>query len=277
MIEVARRAKVSIATVSGVLNGSRYVSPGLKQRVLDAVGELDYTVNQIARSLQSRRTQMAGMLVPDISDPFHASVVRVVEQSLRVAGYSLMVGSLHDQPEEQSRFIQILRGNQVDGLLLYLVPGHEGEIRRMVETKKPIVLMGRAPQGFQADVVATDHVTGTRLAIEHLITRGHTRIGILPGPASQTYSADRVTGWRTALKKANLQANPRYIGYGEFSFDGGSSAASVLLDLSPRPTALFAGNFHVLIGILRVLRSRKISRPQDIELMVARFRSTGCL
>jgi LacI family transcriptional regulator len=269
MVEVARRAKVSIATVSGVLSGSRYVSPELRQRVLDAVGELDYTVNQIARSLQSRRTHMAGMLVPDISDPFHASVVHVVEESLRVAGYSLILGSLHDQPEEQSRYIQILKGNQVDGLLLYLVPGHEAEIRRLVEMKKPIVLMGRAPQGFQADVVATDHVAGTRLAIEHLIAKGHARIGILPGPASQTYSADRVTGWRAALTKANLPANPCYIGYGEFSFGGGWSAASALLDLSPPPTALFAGNFHVLIGILRFLRLRKISRPRDIELMVS--------
>src|SRR5260370_12235729 len=96
MKDVARLADVSVATVSGVLNGSRYVSPELKERVLQAIQELDYTINSVARSLQSRSTRMIGMLVPDISDPFHAAVVRVVEDALKTAGYTLMLGNVRD-------------------------------------------------------------------------------------------------------------------------------------------------------------------------------------
>src|SRR5688572_9263780 len=123
MTEVAKRAGVSIATVSGVLNGLRYVSPELAERVMRAATELDYTINQIARSLQSRSTQIVAMLVPDISDPFHANVVRVVEDALKTAGYTLLLGNLRDCPEEQTRYVRKMRAQQVDGLLIYMVPG----------------------------------------------------------------------------------------------------------------------------------------------------------
>src|SRR5436190_10413810 len=149
MTDVAKRAGVSIATVSGVLNGSRYVSPELKERVLQVVTELDYTVNQVARSLQTRSTRMIGMLVPDISDPFHSSVVRVVEDTLKTAGYALLLGNLRDRPEEQSRYLQLLRAQQVDGILLYMVPGAEEEVRKLVQSKRALVLIGREPATFK--------------------------------------------------------------------------------------------------------------------------------
>ncbi|MBI3280513.1 MAG: LacI family DNA-binding transcriptional regulator [Acidobacteria bacterium] len=267
IIDVAKRAGVSIATVSGVLNGSRYVSPELRERVLAAVRELDYTVNQVARSLQARSTRMIGMLVPDISDPFHANVVRIVETALKTAGYTLLLGNLRDRPEEQARYLHILRAQQVDGILIYMVPGCEDELRKLVESWKPVVLMGRAPTTFQADLVATDHVTGTRLAIEHLMSRGHRRIGIIPGPEPQPFSRSRIHGWRQALAGSGLPADDHYISYGDYTIEGGALAASHLLDLREPPTAILAGNFHEVVGVLRVLRQRRIKRPDQVEVM----------
>jgi LacI family transcriptional regulator len=265
--DVAKRAGVSIATVSGVMNGSRYVSPALKQRVLEAVEELDFTVNQVARSLQRRSTRMIGMLVPDISDPFHANVVRVVEDSLKTAGYTLLLGNLRDRPEEQTRYLEILRSQQVDGVLIYMVPGFEDEIRKLVERRRAIVLMGREPATFQADLVGIDHVTGSRMAVEHLISKGHRRIGIIPGPVGQPFTRSRIRGWGQALQAAGLAADERHISYGDYTIAGGQAAVTPLLDLPEPPTAILAGNFHEVIGVLQVLRQRKIARPQRLEVM----------
>jgi LacI family transcriptional regulator len=266
MMEVAHRARVSIATVSGVLNGSRNVTPKLRRRVLKAVEDLDYTVNNLARSLHSRSTQLIGMLVPDISDPFHANVVRVVEDVLKTAGYSLLLGNLRDRPEEQTRYLQVLRAHQVDGILIYMVPGCEGEIRKLVAAKKPVVLLGRAPESFEADLVAIDHVTGSRMAVGHLLGRGHHHIGIIPGPGGQPFSRGRVEGWRQALESAGIGTTDSYVRFAEYTIDGGASAASMLLDQDEPPTALLAGNFHLVVGTLRALRQRRISRGQ-VELM----------
>jgi LacI family transcriptional regulator len=268
MKDVARSAGVSIATVSGVLNGSRHVSADLKERVLQAVDQLDYTINQVARSLQSRSTQMIGMLVPDISDPFHSNVVRVVEDLLKTAGYALLLGNLRDRPEEQSRYLQLLRAQQVDGILMYMVPGAEEEVRKLVENKRAVVLIGREPATFQADLVGIDHRTGTRMAIEHLIAKGHQRIGIIPGPESKPYSRTRVEGWKEAMAHAGLDVNERYVSHGDFTVSGGEMAASRLLDLDAPPSAILAGNFHEVVGVLRVLRQRRIE-PSSVEVMAS--------
>jgi LacI family transcriptional regulator len=118
--------------------------------VLQAIRELDYTVNQVARSLQVRSTRLVGMLVPDISDPFHANVVRVVDDALKTAGYTLLLGNLRDRPEEQTRYLNTMRAQRVDRILIYMVPGCEDEVRKVVESRKPVVLMGRAPAGATA-------------------------------------------------------------------------------------------------------------------------------
>ncbi|MEZ5366322.1 MAG: LacI family DNA-binding transcriptional regulator [Bryobacterales bacterium] len=128
--DVAKRARVSTATVSAVLNGTAYVSPELTSRVNEAVKELDYTINAIARGLQTRRTNMIGMLVPDIAEPVYSVMVKGVESGLKTAGCSLLLGSTHNQVEEQSRYLCMLRSKQVDGMLLYSPSATRASSRR---------------------------------------------------------------------------------------------------------------------------------------------------
>ena len=158
--DVAKRAGVSTYTVSAVLNQSAFVSPEFTKRVREAVAELDYTVNELARGLQSRKTRTVGMLIPDIANPFYAKVVRGVEDILREAGYSLILGNTYNKPEEQLRYCSVFRSRQVDGLLLFVAPGESPEVRRMVDAKKPVVFVGRAPGDYEADTVTAGQRAG---------------------------------------------------------------------------------------------------------------------
>ena len=134
--DVARRARVSSYTVSAVLNRSAYVSPELTGRVHAAVRELDYTINELARSLHTRKTRTAGMLIPDIANPFYAKVVRGVEDVLKQSGYSLILGNTYNDAGEQTRYLGVFRAKQVDGMLLFVAAGAEEELQSLVAAQK---------------------------------------------------------------------------------------------------------------------------------------------
>lgn len=265
--DVAKRAKVSTYTVSSVLNRSAYVSPELTERVKRAVKELDYTINEVARSLQTRRSRMIGMLIPDISNPFYAKVVRGVETKLKAEGYSLLLGSSYNDVAEQTRYLGVFRARQADGLLVFLAAGDEEEPRRVVESRKPVVFVGRVPRTFKADSVAVDQVKGAQLAIGHLISKGHERIAVVTGQLSLSVSADRVEGWRRALKKHRLEAPDSYVGEGDWTTESGWRVTLDLLSLSKPPTAILASNFLMMTGVLRALKERKLRCPADVEVM----------
>jgi LacI family transcriptional regulator len=265
--DVAKRAEVSTYTVSSVVNRSAHVSPELTKRVLKAVAELDYTPNALARGLQTRRSKLIAMLIPDIGGPFYARVVRGAEDRLSKAGYSLMLGNTYNSAEEQSRYLTAFRSQQVDGFLLFIAPGDESEPERMNSGKKPLVFVGRAPRTFRGDVVTADNVHGTLIAIEHLIEGGHKRIAIVLGHGSLSTTADRITGWRKALRKHRLRAIADYIGEGDWTAESAYGIAVRMLKLSPRPTAIFAANFPMMTGVLRAIKVTGLRCPQDVQVV----------
>jgi LacI family transcriptional regulator len=264
--DVAKRAGVSTYTVSSVINRSAYVSPELTQRVNSAVAELQYTPNLLARGLQTRKTKTAAMLIPDIGSPFYSRVVRGVEDRLRVAGYSLLLGNTYNDVEEQNRYLSVFRSQQADGFLVFISAGDESAPALMVKAKSPMVFVGRTPRTFEADTVTADNVKGTRLMIEHLIAQGHRKIAIVVGQRSLSASSDRVEGWRKTLRKHKLGTPSSYIGEGDWTADSGYSVAMRFLELSPRPTAIFAANFLMMTGVLRALRERRLKCPSDVQV-----------
>jgi DNA-binding LacI/PurR family transcriptional regulator len=265
--DVARRAGVSTYTVSSVLNRTANVSPELTQRVRDAVRELDYTINDLARSLQTRQTRTVGMLIPDIANPFYAKVVRGVENVLKEQGYSLILGSTYNDPEEQVRYLGVFRSKQVDGLLLFVAPGDANEVRALVEAKKAVVFVGRKPTNMQADSVSADNARGTRMAVTHLAGKGHRRIALVNGPAGLTSSAERVAGWKRALRQAGAQAPAAYMYGGDFTAESGYAGTMQLLGLPEPPTAIFTANFLMLTGSLKAIRQKQLRCPEDVEVM----------
>lgn len=265
--DVARRARVSTYTVSAVLNRSANVSPELTKRVLAAVSELDYTINRIAASLQTRRTMTVGMLIPDIANPWFAKVVRGVEDVLSENNYSVFIGNTHDVAGRQSRYLSAFRSQQVDGMLIFLAPESEDEIAQLLKTKAPAVFVGRRPAKLEADSVTADNRLGARLATSHLVARGHKQIAIITGQRTLSASRDRVAGWRQALRKAGYTVAPEYFREGDGTPASGRQNALALLELKKPPTAFFTANLLMMTGVLAALKERKIRVPQMAEVM----------
>lgn len=268
MHDVAKRAGVSIATVSAVVNRSSYVSPVLTERVKEAIAELDYTVNHMARSLQTRSSHTVGMLIPGFAspDPFFGQVVEGAEGVLRRKDYCLILGQTHNQASEQDRYLDAFRSRMVDGLIVFLSPGDDTLLRRMVAQRRPVVFLGRVP-GFESDVVASDIAHGTAMAVRHLVARGHRRIGLVTVSQSLSVATGRLDGWRRALRRAALPVDEAYHVSGELSSETGRQAANMLLDLPQPPSAIFADDLVLTTGIIRVLIERGLKCPDDVEVM----------
>lgn len=264
--DVAKLARVSTYTVSCVVNKSAFVSPELTERVMEAVRKLDYTPNVVARSLQTRTTKTVGMLIPDIANPFYGRVVRGVEDRLSKDGYSLLLGNTYNEVAAQTRYLNLFRGRQVDALLLFLAAGGDEAVERLVADKRPVVCVGRVPSGFECDSVSADNILGTRLAIEHLIQKGHKTIGIVAGELGLSTATDRIEGWRRALRRYRIKPDDSLIEAGDWTEVSGYQAALRLLEHNPAPSAIFVSNFLMMIGVLRALKERKIAIPSTIEV-----------
>jgi len=266
---VAEHARVSTATVSAVLNRSSYVSPELTARMKEAVEALDYTINELARGLQTHQTKTIGMLVPEIISPFHATVVRGAEERLKRSGYSVLLGVTYDTPKEQSRYLSLFLAKQVDGLLVIPAPGDEKDIQHLVEKKRPVVFVSRPPRTFDADTIALDHTKCARMVTNHLIGRGHSRIAIITLSLLLTVGLDRVKGWRRALHKHKLPIREDYIRESDKSAESVQQAMDYLLNLDEPPTALYIGSMTMLPAVLRALKAHHLNCPDDFEVVTS--------
>lgn len=264
--DVAKLARVSTYTVSCVVNKSAFVSPELTERVQQAVRKLDYTPNAVARSLQARTTKTVGMLIPDIANPFYARVVRGVEDRLSKDGYSLLLGNTYNSADTQARYVRLFRGRQVDALLLFISSGGEEAVQRLVKEKRPVVCVGRVPQSFECDSVSADNVKGTRLAVAHLIGKGHKRIGLVAGELGLSAGRDRVEGWRLALLDHGLAVDEDMVEHGDWTETSGCEAALRLMQRSHPPTAIFAANFLMMAGVLRALQVARPGAAGQVEV-----------
>lgn len=267
--DVAKKAGVSTYTVSSVLNATAYVSPELTKRVRDAVRELDYTINHLARSLQTRKTRTLGMLIPDIANPFYAKVVRGTEDVLKELDYSLILGNTYNDNAEQSRYLGLFRSKQVDGLLLFIAPGDESEVRSIAKGKTPVVFVGRTPMDMLGDSVSADNKKGTRMAVQHLLSRGHKGVALVNGQEGLSSSVERVSGWKRALKAAGLASPQQWLIHGNWTVEAGYEAGIQLLSSRERPTAVFTANLLMMTGVLKAIKDKKLRCPEDLEVMTS--------
>lgn len=266
--EVAKLAQVSVGTVSNVLSGTIPVRPALRDRVLRAIEKLDYHPNQVARSLKIKQTKMIGMLIPDITNPFFPLLVRGAEDFAFSRGYLLVTLNTDDHVDRERQVISILRSRRLDGVLLVIASneGSASHISDAVDAGLPIVCLDRVPPGLKLDSVSVDNVEGVMTAIRHLVTMGHERIGMITGSLSIPTAADRLKGYRAAMKEANLNVIPELVREGSFRVDSGWRLGKELLLMKKPPTAIFASNALMMVGVLKALEETGVRCPEDIAL-----------
>jgi LacI family transcriptional regulator len=267
IIEVAERARVSIATVSNVIRGTRRVSPALEERVRAAIRDLDYYPNEIARSLKVKQTRMLGMIIPDITNPFFPEIIRGAEDTAFERGYFLVAANTDEQIGRERRIISALRSYRVGGILLASAPGKDiSHIRSTMQAGISIVCLDRAVSGVKTDAVLLDNVRGGRECVRHLIQRGHSRIAIITGSLTLQTGRERLRGYEDALNEAGIKLDRRLIFEGDFRDESGYRLGKELLSRRVRPSAIFVCNGVMTLGVLKAFEEMGVQCPDDIAL-----------
>ncbi len=265
--DVAKHAGVSVGTVSNVLSESIPVSAALRERVFAAIRKLDYHPNYVARSLKVNRTKTLGMVISDITNPFFPQVVRGAEDTAFKRGYLLITFNTDDKVERERQVLSVLRSRRVDGVLLVVAPGSDiAHIRNTMQAGIPFVCLDRIPPGLSVDSVSVDSVKGTQVCVRHLINRGHRRIAIITGPLTLQTARDRVAGYQAALLEAGIEPEPDLVIEGDFRESGGYRLGKELLLRHNRPTAVFASNGMMALGLVRALEEIGLACPGEVAV-----------
>lgn len=267
MRDVAQLAGVAPITVSRVINDSGYVSDGVRQRVQQAIDELNYVPNRLGPSMRSKRSNTIGLIVTDITNPFWTTIVRGVEDAAYRAGYHLFLCNSDESPDKELEYTELLLARQVDGFLIAPAETDFKSLDVIQTQNKAVVLLDRHIEHTDIDVVRGDSERGAYVLTKHLLDLNHKNITLLNGPKTVSTSVDRELGYRRAMEDAKLT---EYINvfWGEFTQDSGYLLALEALQNKPRATALIAANNFIAIGAIRVLDNFGLKIPQDISLVV---------
>ncbi len=265
--EVAKSAGVSYATVSHVLNNTRFVSQETRERVLAAMAQLNFRPNALARSLRQGKTHTIGLVLPDSANPFFAEISRSIEDEAFKKGYNVILCNTELDVQRELFYVDVLSKKQVDGIVFVAAGDQTDSLDFLRSQSMPVVMVDRDVPKVEVDAVLTDNQLGGYLATHHLIGLGHRRIACIAGPSNITPSAERIIGYRKALEEAALPYDEKLILRGDYHAESGMQITHVLLKTEPRPTAIFALNDLMALGALRAAAEANCSVPNDLAIV----------
>lgn len=267
MQDVARLAGVSTATVSAVVNSKGCVSEKLTKRIKEAMEMLDYHPDHVARSLRVGHTNMIGMIVPDVTNPFFTELMRGVEDAAEQKGYSVMLCDSNEDPAREERHLRMLASRRADGVLMARSVSDAHYDRRM-QRCLPIVFVDCLPIGTVSyGAVVIDNVGAAREATKHLIDLGHKRLAIITGKLDRSVGLDRLEGFRMAMQQANLLIPQEYLQPGDFHVESGYRCGLELMRLAAPPTAIFSCNNRMSLGLMRALGELGVACPSHVSVV----------
>ncbi|MBA2578982.1 MAG: LacI family DNA-binding transcriptional regulator [Euzebyaceae bacterium] len=265
MQDVAAQAGVALSSVSRALSGHPDVSPAMRKRVEDAAAALGYEPDLLAQSLRRGSTRTVGFVVRDISNPLFADIAKAAEQTLRHAGYSMLLTNSDGSTDIEAENVNLLRRRRVDGLILSSVSETEQRTLEVLRsTRIPIVLLDRETQSVAASAVISDHYHGIRAAVSELLTLGHRDIAMVSGPREIRPTRERLRGLVDAHRAAGVPLRDDLLRLGSFAEDFAGRHTKDLLALARPPTAILAGGIQSAVGVLTTLAERGIRPGEDI-------------
>ncbi|HVZ14624.1 MAG TPA: LacI family DNA-binding transcriptional regulator [Bauldia sp.] len=266
--DVAQRAGVAISTVSAVLNRSAPVSERVVKKVEAAIAAVGYVPHAAARSLRSGHSRLVGLVLPDIANPHFAAVARVVEGVCLNAGYMAAVFSTSEDPDRETQILHMMQMQRVAGLLIIptLSDRVQGE-KLMSEVHVPTVLLDSYVEGMPYDVVKLDNVEAGRLATEHLLSLGHSRIAVTTGRPNIATGADRLAGYVKAHKAHRTTVDRTLFLPGNFRRDHAYRSTLEVMRRASPPTAIFALSNMMMLGVLEALGELGLLVPRDVSVV----------
>jgi len=267
--DVAKRANVSIATVSRVINNSDKVVPMTSALVHKVMDELGYKPNRVARRLRQKggRRHLLGLIIPDIQNPFFAQIARGVEDVAHANEFAVILCNSDEDPKKEQFYLDVMRAESVDGIILPPVHEKDPAIMDLLKAGMPIVTVDRSLVYPAMDKVEVDNRRGAFEAVDYLIGKGHSRIGLIAGRPNISTSRERRQGYNDALAAHGIPNRAEYIRIGDQKQESGRILADELLGLSTPPTALFVVNNLMAVGALETIHRRKLKIPSGVALI----------
>jgi len=265
--EVASKAKVSITTVSRTINTPSLVDPKTAKRVWKAIDELNYYPDVHARSLVSGKSNILGLIVSDITNPFFPDLVKGFEDVVVQHGYEIMVSSTNYDPARMALCVRRMIERQVEGVAIMTSEMEEHLVEQLVARRVPTVFLDVGTPGEGISNIVVEYAHGINEAVQHLVDLGHRKLGFVSGPETLESARTRRSAFLAAQVRLGLPQNDEWIGQGDHKVDGGVRAMNKLLQLTDRPTAVMASNDLTAIGMMSAIRKAGLSVPKDISVV----------
>ena len=269
--DIARIAKVSHTTVSRALNNKSRIRNETKEKILSIAKELGYRPNFIARSLVMRRTRTLGLVITNIANPFYTELAQGIEKTATKLGYSIILCSTQSDISTEKQYIEMLRSKGVDGIIFSSAHMEDPNIVMLAEEEFPIIMVNRRTYHptvkEKIDYVGVDNILGGFMAVEHLVRLGHQRIGVIGGSAESSVGLERLDGGKKALDAYGLKQRDDFFLEGNFLKRSGYQRAKQFLKMAEMPTAIFATNDYMALGVYQAILEEGIRIPEDVALI----------
>ncbi len=274
--DVAKKAGVSITTVSRVINDYPYVQEETRQRVKQVLKEANFIPNSNASNLVRKTTNTLAVIVPDITNNFFTTLLRGVEDKANENGFAVIFGNTDENSVKEYTYLQTFMERRVDGLIMDAVFAQSKNLKSIIKREIPLVLIDREIDDLQIDYVGSNNEKGAEDLVRYLIELGHRKIALISGSPEISVYRQRLKGYKAAQQKAGLSTDDKMILWGEKpDQESGFLLTRTLLDLSPRPTAIFAANNFLAIGVVKALREAQLEVPRDISVVCFDAADTG--
>jgi LacI family transcriptional regulator len=264
--DVAELAGVSIATVSHVINGTRFVSDELKKRVQDAIEELGYYPNPLGQGFRTGKSFTIAVFLPDPRNAFFQVLAQGIEEQAQRNHYSISYCNTREEPSQEKMYVSLLSRRAVDGFIVAPTSRGDKNLQPLADKKIPLVLIDRRIEGFPVDQVFSDSELGAYKATKHLLELGHRHIGVLLGIREIETIKERLSGYRMALEEYSVPFDENLVVEGYSQMEEGFVAADQLLE-NKKVTAIFGSNNQMMLGALMSLKKRRLRCPEEISLI----------
>lgn len=266
MKDIAKRTGLGLATISSYLNGGN-VREKNRVKIEEAIRELHFEVNEVARGLKTNRTKTIGIILPELNNIFFAEIITGAEDILRSHGYATMICDCRSDAEREREAVDFLYHRRVDGLIVMPTGASDSVFQKFIRAGKPIVMIDRKMKGISCDCILVDNQGAAEDAVNRLIRSGHKKIGMIAGPDDVYTARERQRGYQKAIQNNKIISNDSLIARGNYTIAGGAAAMRKLREANPDMTAVFISNYEMMVGAMMEINDLNIRVPDELSVI----------